>query len=65
LFRRDVLTPQCDLRDGNGHVSSKPGRRSGIKIDSPETINLCYKGNCGSTVLRKVRLPGLRAHVLD
>jgi len=36
----DVLTTQFDLRDGNGHVSSKPGRRSGIKIDSPENDEL-------------------------
>jgi hypothetical protein len=94
LFRRDVLTPQFDLRDGNEHVSSKPGRRWGIKIGSPENgdldlvlshkgivtvqfcVTLCYntrglwqysfvlpyvitQGDCDSTVLRKVRLPGL------
>jgi hypothetical protein len=33
LFWRNVLTPQFDLRDGIGHGSSKPGRRSGIKTE--------------------------------
>jgi len=36
----DVLTTQFNLRDGNGHVSSKPGRYSAIKIDSSENDEL-------------------------
>jgi len=35
------------------------------RLIARKTINLCYKGNCGSTVLRTVRRPGLRAHVVD
>jgi len=33
------------------------------RLIARRTMTLCYKGNCDSTVLRKVRRPGLRARL--
>ena len=41
---------------GMSHRNQADVRAS--RLIARKTMNLCYKGDCGSTVLRKVRRPG-------